>query len=255
MKIVEVKSVRIGEGRPKICVPIIGAARDELVLQGKSVLEAPVDIVEWRGDYFPDIFQKAKAFDALKALREIIPNIPLLFTFRSAKEGGARDISLEEYSKLNKSILSTGCVDLIDVEAFTGEEIVKDIIGEAQDNGVKVIASNHDFYKTPPKEEIIKRLRYMQDLGADICKIALMPENKRDTLTVLDATLEMCESYGDTPIITISMGGDGVISRLSGEIFGSAVTFGSLDKASAPGQIKVKELSQLLDILHNSLKQ
>ena len=255
MKIVEVKNVRIGEGRPKICVPIIGETRDELVLQGESVLEAPVDIVEWRGDYFSDIFHKTKALDALKALRVILHDIPLLFTFRTAKEGGARDISLEDYSKLNKLILSTGSVDLIDVEAFTGEEVVKAIIGEAQDNGVKVIASNHDFHKTPHKKEIIKRLRYMQKLGADIAKIALMPENKRDVLTVLEATLEMAESYGNTPIITMSMGNDGVISRLSGEFFGSSITFGALEKASAPGQINVKELSQFLDMLHNSLKQ
>ena len=93
----------------------------------------------------------------------------------------------------------------------------------------------------------------MQELGADIPKIALMPESKRDVLKVLDATLEMTKSYGDTPIITMSMGSEGVISRISGELFGSAVTFGSLEKASAPGQINVKELSQLLDMLHNRL--
>lgn len=255
MKIVEVKNVRIGEGTPKICVPIVGVTKKDIVLQAKSVLEAHVDVVEWRGDYFSDIFQEDKVLNTLTKLREILPNTPLLFTFRTSKEGGERDISSEDYSKLNKFILSAGLVDLIDIEAFTGEEIIRDIINEAHSKGIKVIASNHDFHKTPLKGEIIRRLRYMQELGADIAKIALMPETKGDVLTLLEATLEMSESYGDTPIITMSMAETGVISRLSGEFFGSAMTFGALGKASAPGQINVQELSQVLDILHKSLKE
>ena len=35
------------------------------------------------------------------------------------------------------------------------------------------------------------------------------------------------EEHHDTPAITMSMGKDGVISRLCGEVFGSCVTFGS----------------------------
>ncbi|MGM9974364.1 MAG: type I 3-dehydroquinate dehydratase [Clostridiaceae bacterium] len=255
MKIVQVKSVRIGEGIPKICVPIVGVTREDIIAQARNILHAPVDVVEWRGDYFSGILQEDKALDALAILREILPDTPLLFTFRTSKEGGVRDISLEEYIKLNKVILSSGILDLIDVEAFIGDEIVSNIINEAHSKGVKVIASNHDFHKTPPKEEIIRRLIYMQELGADIAKIAVIPENKRDVLTLLEATLEMSESNGDIPIITMSMAEAGVISRFSGEFFGSALTFGALDKASAPGQINVWELSQVLDILHNSLNQ
>jgi len=51
----------------------------------------------------------------------------------------------------------------------------------------------------------------------------------------------------------MSMAGTGVISRLAGEAFGSALTFGAATKASAPGQIPVNELKQVLDILHKSL--
>lgn len=93
--------------------------------------------------------------------------------------------------------------------------------------------SNHDFHKTPAAEEIVQRLRKMQELGADIPKIALMPQNKADVLTLLSATLEMQERYADRPIITMSMAKTGVISRLSGEVFGSAATFGAVKKASA----------------------
>lgn len=119
--------------------------------------------------------------------------------------------------------------------------------------GVKVVASNHDFHKTPAKSDIIYRLRKMQDMGADIPKIAVMPQNKRDVLTLLAATEEMVTDYADRPIITMSMAGTGVISRLCGEVFGSSMTFGAAKKASAPGQMGVADLSTVLDLLHKAM--
>ena len=60
------------------------------------------------------------------------------------------------------------------------------------------------------------------------------------------------ETYADRPIITMSMSGTGVISRLTGEFFGSALTFGAAAKASAPGQIPVSELETVLSVIHKS---
>ena len=141
----------------------------------------------------------------------------------------------------------------VDVEGFTGDDIVKDIVAAAHECGVKVVASNHDFDKTPDKDDIVGRLRKMQDLGADIPKIAVMPQNKKDVLTLLAATEEMSNEYADRPIITMSMAGTGVISRLCGEVFGSALTFGAAKKASAPGQMGVDDLKTVLELLHKSL--
>ena len=93
----------------------------------------------------------------------------------------------------------------------------------------------------------------MQELGADIPKIAVMPQNKKDVLTLLAATEEMANEYADRPIITMSMAGTGVISRLAGEVFGSALTFGAAAKASAPGQMGVEDLKQVLTLLHGAL--
>ena len=80
-----------------------------------------------------------------------------------------------------------------------------------------------------------------------------MPQNKKDVLTLLCATEEMASEYADRPIITMSMAGTGVISRLCGEVFGSALTFGAVGKASAPGQMDAADLKTVLDLLHNSL--
>ena len=144
-------------------------------------------------------------------------------------------------------------VDIVDVELFTGDEFVKEMIEVAHENGVKVIMSNHDFFKTPSKEEIVSRLCKMQELGADIVKIALMPEKEEDVLTVLSATLDMKKNHAKVPVVTMSMGGKGVISRVAGEIFGSDMTFGAVNKVSAPGQLEVGKLVEILKTLHEAL--
>nr|UWI48775.1 type I 3-dehydroquinate dehydratase [Clostridioides difficile] len=251
--IVQVKNIRIGEGTPKICVPIVGKNKEEIIEEVNNLKEICLDVVEWRVDFFENVenIQQVKA--VLNELRKYIPDTPLLFTFRSIKEGGQKLISKDYYTILNKEISNTGLIDLIDVELFMGDEIVNEIVEFAHEKEVKVVMSNHDFNKTPPKEEIISRLCTMQELGADLPKIAVMPQNEGDVLVLLTATNEMVQVYADRPIITMSMAGMGVISRLCGEIFGSSLTFGAAKKVSAPGQISVEELNSILSVLHKSI--
>ena len=253
MNTVKVRNIEIGAGIPKICVPIVGVTREEILAAAENIKSTKADVVEWRVDWYEDIFDFTKTEATMQALREVLGEMPILFTFRTSKEGGEKAIETEAYVELNQNAAKTGLVDLVDVEAFTGDDVVKDVVETAHANGVKVIASNHDFHKTPAKEEIVSRLRKMQDLGADIPKIAVMPQNKKDVLTLLAATEEMVSEYADRPIITMSMSGTGVISRLCGEVFGSALTFGAVGKVSAPGQMGIEDLTTVLGLLHKSL--
>ena len=253
MNTVKVRNVEIGAGVPKICVPIVGTNKEDIIAEAKTFDSIPVDVVEWRVDWFDGVFDFDQVKDVLKDLRSALGETPLLMTFRTSKEGGEKSIDPEAYAELNIKAAETGYVDLVDVEVFTGDDIVKKIIAGAHACGVKVVASNHDFDKTPAKDDIVSRLRKMQDLGADIPKIAVMPQSKRDVLTLLAATEEMYTEYADRPIITMSMSGTGVISRLAGEVFGSALTFGAAKKASAPGQMGVNDLSTVLNLLHKAL--
>ncbi len=253
MKPIVVRNVKIGEGRPKICVPIVGNTSEDIISEAKTFSSLPVDIAEWRADWYDDIFQPGKALGTAEKLRNALGDIPLLFTFRTSREGGQKDISASEYTSLNIEIAKNGLADLIDIELFMGAGLVRHIIEEAHTFSVKTVVSNHDFLKTPEQKEIVKRLEQMLELGADIPKIAVMPKNRKDVLTLLLSTLEISETHQDSPIATMSMSGTGVISRLAGESFGSAITFGAASKASAPGQIDVKDLRLILDIIHKSL--
>ena len=241
MKTVQIKNITVGEGAPKIIVSLMAKDLAAVKSEAAAYAAADFDILEWRGDHFAAVTDSA-AF----------PNKPILFTFRSKHEGGEAELTADDYIALNIAVAETGLVDLIDLELFTGDELVKNAIAAAHARGVKVIMSNHDFHKTPAKDEIIYRLRRMQELGADIPKIALMPTCRQDVLTVLSATVDMAEKYADRPIITMSMGKTGVTSRLTGEAFGSAATFGAVKTASAPGQISVADLRTVLTIINKA---
>lgn len=252
MRTVTVRNLVIGEGAPKIIASLMGNDLPTVKAEALAYRDADFDILEWRVDHFADASSVPAVMDAVRSIRDVLGDKPLLFTFRSAQEGGEQALSIDDYLALNRAAVDSGLVDMIDLELFTGDEPVKAAVAHAHAKNVRVIMSNHDFHKTPAAQEIVQRLCNMQALGADIPKIALMPQSKADVLTLLSATLEMHERYADRPIITMSMAKTGVISRLAGEVFGSAATFGAVKKASAPGQIAVTDLRTVLDILHQA---
>ena len=253
MNTVKIRDVELGRGIPKICVSIIEKRTKEIIKSAIDIKELGVDIIEWRADWFQDIFDRNEMLHTLERLRGILGNVPLLFAFRTGKEGGAQKIDPEMYVKINKRAIISGYVDLVDIELFTGEDEVMELVQLAKEYGVKIVMSNHDFQKTPPKEEIISRLCKMQEIGADVPKIAVMPQSKRDVLTLLEATEEMYSLHAKQPIVTMSMSGTGVLSRLCGEVFGSAMTFGAAGKASAPGQMEVEDLKTVMKLIHKGL--
>ena len=267
MKTVKIRGVEIGAGIPKICVPIVGVTKIEILRQAATLRTVPADMAEWRIDWFENAYDIEALLNVLKDLRQVLGDMPLLMTFRTLKEGGEKAIEAEAYAKLNIKAAQSGLIDLVDVELFTGgglpdsgepnfdpadSGIVRRIIREAHAANVMVVASSHDFDRTPDKEELIRRLRTMQDMDADILKVAVMPRSAKDVLTLLAATEEMTSLYADRPVVTMSMTGTGVISRLCGEVFGSAITFGAAGRTSAPGQIDAGELRAVLEVIHNA---
>lgn len=249
---VTVRGVAIGAGRPKICVPVLGRCEADILSSARTALDCRPDVVEWRMDWFDSVEQSGAVVSMLRQLRAVFSHTPLLCTFRSAKEGGQRELARNHYVDLLCRIIDTGDADLVDVELFSGSEAVEQVVTTAHQKGMAVIGSSHDFSQTPPEEEIISRLEQMAVLGCDIAKIAVMPQTPRDVLTLLSATERMRAKHPEVPIITMSMGQLGLVSRLCGEVFGSSLTFGAAGLASAPGQAPVEELRQILDLLHGN---
>ncbi len=255
MNVICVRGLVIGKGKPKICIPIVGKDKESIFEQAKAAVEAGAQLVEWRVDHFEEYYDTMAILEVLEQLRSIIGNRPLLYTFRTSDEGGASSICKYAYRKVNECAINSGFIDLVDVEIQRDETAVTTVINTAHEKGVYVIASMHDFEKTPNGMTLINQLKLMQSKGADILKLAMMPQGMQDVLKLWTVTCE-CPEYGITqPLITISMGEMGGISRVAGEYFGSAITFGAAGDASAPGQFDAKQLHQVLDILHETMEK
>ena len=163
------------------------------------------------------------------------------------------ELTPDELSDLHDLAAEAGCVDLLDLEFFEEEHPARKI-RKLHKQGLKVIASHHDFYETPDREVMKMLLEQMCAGDADIVKLAVMPQNMEDVLKLLSVTYEFKEENPDTPVITMSMGKMGMISRLCGESFGSAITFAAHKKASAPGQMEMHEVADILEKMHKIIK-
>lgn len=240
MDIVEIGGLCFGKGLPKICIPLTGGGMPALLSEMQEVRDLPADLYEWRIDTFFGSYS-----EGLDALNRKLAGKPLLCTLRTKKEGGRAELAPEGYEAFLSGLLDRGGFQLLDIELSCGEDRVKRLLERARCKGIGTVVSLHDFEKTPPEEEIFRTLEKMKKLGADLPKVAVMPESPRDVLSLLSATLRARETLG--PVITVSMGSLGKLSRISGQIFGSCLTFGSGQSSSAPGQINAEDLQAILE--------
>ncbi len=237
---------------PKICVPLVGRTVEEVQAACRNIQQAEFDVVEFRVDFLRDVLQEGVAMAALQVVRQMLPHSPLLFTFRTKAEGGETAISDDAYAALLRQAVPSGCIDAVDIEYFRCQEDMEPVMQLAKEKGVTIVMSSHDFQKTPPLKELEQRLLAMKRRGADVAKLACMPQCAGDVLTLLQATEHIKFLYPDEPLITMSMGQLGVVSRISGEVFGSAMTFGTVGMASAPGQLDAATLRHVLNVLHGN---
>ena len=250
MSCVTIRGCCIGEGRPKVIIPIVERTEAAILEMAAQFSTLRADCVEWRVDCFEGAKDLGAIARCAAKLRVALKDKLLLVTFRTKAEGGNVELTHEEYLRFLHTVLDTDCADLLDVEFFTAGTDLPTLIADAHTAGAAVVCSSHDFHKTPPRAELVNRMVQMQQAGADLPKLAVMPQSRTDVLELLSATVEMADHHPETPVITMSMGALGAVSRLSGEAFGSAMTFANPGQASAPGQISLDIVNEVLDALH-----
>ena len=250
MEPVTLKGLAIGTGLPKICVPITAPTLPGIIAEAETIAAHKgkgADLCEWRVDTFY-AYRKADAVrEAFWSLRQVLGGMPLLVTFRTKAEGGKAESAGEGYLYRIEELIRLR-PDLLDIELLTAGGSAPRLVWEAHQAGVKVILSSHDFQKTPSVAEMLGRLYRMDALGADLCKLAVMPQEKADVLALLSASVQ-ASSIFRAPIVTMSMGAMGAVSRLCGSLSGSAITFGTLGAASAPGQLPAEKVAEILPLL------
>lgn len=238
--------------RPLICAPLVGKTFEAIKEELLVITKKQPGLIEWRVDFFEEIDKTESVIETGKWIKENARGIPVLFTRRSNREGGQPiTLSEEEVTELYVSVLEADIIDAVDVELSCPKEAKETILSLAKDKEIQTVMSFHDFSKTPKKEELLDVLKQAQEEGGDVGKIALMPKSLRDVLLVAEVTEEANRGL-TIPIITMSMGPKGALSRLVGGAFGSAVSFAVGQTASAPGQIQIDQLEKVLDVIDAS---
>ncbi|KRM77596.1 type I 3-dehydroquinate dehydratase [Secundilactobacillus collinoides] len=245
---VKVGNTVLGSGRPKIAVPITGKTEEDILTQAADIKAAQPDVVEWRIDFFEGVLDASALAQTGKKLHDAIGDLALLTTFRTNGEGGELVLDDAGYFQVCENVIAGQFTDALDVERYHEESAVKGIIEKAHAQKVVIIMSNHDFDKTPAEDDIVGRLTSMVEYGADVAKMAVMPNSVQDVITLLKATHRASLSLSK-PIITMSMGDLGKVSRMAGEVFGSSLSFGTVGAASAPGQVALDHLKVELEDL------
>lgn len=237
-----------GGALPAVCVPLVGRDAGVLLAEVAAVAGDPPDLLEWRVDCFEAIGDTARVVETAVRIRQAA-GVPLLFTRRSQREGG-QPVALDEpgVADLYRAVCAQGAADIVDCEIAADPAHLAAVRDAARAAGVQLLLSFHDFDGTPPVAQLLERLRQAQSLGADIAKIAVMPQRRSDVLVLLQATLQASEELR-IPVAGMAMGALGAVSRLCGGEFGSALTFAVGQQASAPGQLPLQALRRGLSVL------
>ena len=140
-KTVMLGNVEVGAGRPKVIVPIVGQTKSEILAKSAELSGLNFDVVEWRVDFYEDVFSTEAVLATLREMRKALGAKPILFTFRTKKEGGEKEIDMADYTALNTAVISSGDADACDVEIFSGDDVVRTIIDAAHAAGKVVVAS------------------------------------------------------------------------------------------------------------------
>ncbi len=232
--------VKIGTFDLKKRAAVVAAISETPIETARSAKMLGADILEIRFD----LLNITNPHDAKKLVNDIksATNLPCIATNRLQSEGGKWSGTEEDRIGLLIEILEQ--VDAVDIELSAGEDVRDLVVQNAKHAGKTVIVSSHDFNKTPAIDRMQKTLDDCFDAGADIAKLAVMPETMQDVLNLLQATQD-----SRAPVCTISMGDPGKHSRIVASCYGSVLTYGSVGDAVAPGQLRVDELKTALEML------
>ena len=223
--------------KPKIAVSLTPRTIDSTSAMMRKADLLGADLAEVRLDYL----------NATHKIHKIVQNcrMPLIATFRSAKNGGARSSTQEERVRILKKAAEAG-FHYVDVEVEMSD--LNSLIDTLSGTGAKTITSYHNFTGTPPDIVLRKRLQQCQNSGATISKIVTTARKLEDNLRLLDL---IAKTNKKSKIVSFAMGKNGLSSRILSPIYGAAFTFASLNERTlaAPGQISISRMRRIYDEL------
>ncbi len=239
----------LGTGMPAVCVPVMGRTMAQLAQAVSRAREAQADVIELRIDAMAEMPQAETAEAACRIARE--GGVPVLFTLRTRRDGGAGGTDAAAYEALLREMIERRACDAIDCELSVGEAAFARIARHARDGEMTLVGSSHEFGEIGDVQRAADWLMRQQELGAQVCKAAVMAHSPAEALALAHAYAQAHERLA-IPMIGIAMGPHGLITRVCGACFGSCLTFAAAGEASAPGQMDARRLRTALQIIQEA---
>lgn len=231
--------IRLGNlalnGIPRVAVGFRDNVSTEMI---QDIENLGLDVVELRIDQYSS-FERQYVLSEVKKFKDF----PSIATIRSEKEGGEWKLSDEKRWILFKAVLPY--VNAVDIELYS-RSILKEVVSAAHRLKKLVVISYHNFDKTPGIDKLNEVTKEAKASGADIVKIATFVLSNADIQILADYTIKNSSKN----IITIGMGSIGTISRILFSSLGSLMTYASMGKSTAPGQLEYKLTVELLRTLY-----
>ena len=210
--------------------------KDAKALLAKDYSQA--DLLEWRADFLP----YEEVLEVAPLIFQTFSDFELIFTLRTVEEGGNLSVSEADYLALIQDVAKHYQPAYLDVQYFSFPKAYQALAG--RDN---LVLSYHNFECLP--KDLDQRLTEMTACQPAVVKAAVMPMSEADVLTLMQTTRSFKNHFPEQTFVTMAMGSVGRVSRLAGDLFGSAWTFASLKKASAPGQVALKDVLYIREVL------
>lgn len=234
----ELKLGRLVIKTPAVCGVVEGRNVREMGRAVSLALKKGADLVELRIDSLEDKegWQKILKDD-----------LPLIFTHRPVREGGAFSGTEEKRVGIILEAIENQ-VPCVDLEFHTPKPQRDKVVTAARREGVSVLMSWHDFSMTPAIKVLKRMAGKMVKAGGDVIKVVTMARDPTDSMRVLDFLVDVQDEIS-VPVVAFAMGEAGRITRIASLILGSPITYASVGRPTAPGQFDVTETKSLLQKL------
>lgn len=213
--------------RPRDTTPRVVAIVDSprAASLAKRLPKGIADHLEWRADHLGDaIFPAA---------------LPWIVTARHPAEGGAGHLSTAARRALLESLLPHAAIMDIEIRSLTA---MRHLADEARAAGVSVLASFHNFSRTPSARALATTARKAMDAGADMLKVATTAHSAADIANLLSLL-----DRPRLPTAVMAMGPLGMASRPLFASAGSVLNYGWLDQPNVPGQWSARDLASIIE--------
>lgn len=234
------------------CFMLKERTKDDILEAARNVARYNPEMVEWRVDYCLPMdsskFTENYWIQALKEIKEILPDVPMLMTFRVKKEGGKAWYPDSLRLSMACALVGTGLVEYCDCEIDNDPEYITTLKEACVKSNTKYVVSQHKWTETPSEEEIIATFRECVDKGADLPKFYLYAMNYEDSVRTSVVTKKLRETELDMPIIICAMGDTGLITRTLGGCMGADFEFIDVTGIKGGEEEDVRYVDQLAEI-------